>query len=130
MNVRLDPRLFSAPNGGAQQVAGGDAAARAEIASLKKFIATKVGSDIATLSAALDALNKGVEGALATLVARVTQLEGVIAQMVTAAGGEVVTGDGVVVDAGPAVREAANAQPGDGNLPPEYFQGAGDDEAI
>lgn len=136
----LDPRLFGAPNGGAQQVANGDAVARDEIAKLKAFVAQRVGADIATLSSALAALNKHVEQtfaqqlkAFAMLAQRVAQLESVVAQMVSAAGGIVErSGEatpGEVVES-PAVREAANVQPGDENLPPEYFQGAGDEEAI
>lgn len=119
--MNVDPRLFgsahSVMNG---QPSGIDTAARgelahlkAEIARLKQFIATKVGSDVALLTKAANDLNSAIE----RLEGRVGALEQG-AQFET----ETATVQGEVV-------EAANVRPGDENLPPAYFQGADEESA-
>jgi hypothetical protein len=121
----IDPRLLGG-NGrvmqrGVQQFAGGavDTATRAELERLKRVVATEVYRDIQMLSKAIEELNGGTESGLAALSARIGAIERLLAQL---------TGAQVVHDE-TETREAANVQPGDENLPPEYFQGADEESA-
>lgn len=133
----LDPRLFGAPNGGAQHAGSpNDVIGKlwAELTRLSKIVSTNVWGDIQMLTKAIDQLNRGVElalkqqnGAIAALSQRVAQLEGILAQIVRASGGTVErSADAGTVDAD--VVEAANARPGDENLPPEYFEGSNEED--
>lgn len=119
--MNVDPRLF----GSAQQVMNGqsnamagDPVARAEIAKLKQFVAQRVGVDIQMLTKAISDLNGGTEEGFAAVMAEINEIKRALAAL---------TG-GQVSIAGETV-EAANVQPGDENLPPQYFQGAEEESA-
>lgn len=113
MRMAFDPRMQ-------QNSAGIDLGAREELAKLKKFVADRVGTDIQMLSKAIEDLNRGVEEAVGVLNARLIAVERLLAGV-----------SGGTLEAPPGeVLEAAGAQPGDENLPPEYFQGADDEGAI
>lgn len=118
--MNIDPRLFGgnyqAGMNGQPNGAAGDPVARAEIAKIKNFIATRVNTDVQMLTKAISDLNGGTEEALATVMAEINEIKRALAALI---GGQV-SMQGEVV-------EAANVRPGDENLPPEYFQGAEDE---
>lgn len=121
----IDPRLFGGNGHVANvpqrsQYADGvvDAVARAEIGKIKQVVTGQVWRDIQMLSKAITDLNDGMEDGFAQLAARVGAIERLLSQL---------TGGQIVQEGTPL--QAANAQPGDEDLPPEYFQGESDESA-
>lgn len=120
--MNIDPRLFGgdyqASMNGQPNGAAGDPVARAEIAKLRNFIATRVSNDVQMLTKAISDLNGGTEEAFAAVMAEIGEIKRVLAAL---SGGSVSMPGEVV--------EAANVQPGDETLPPEYFQGEDSESA-